>query len=176
LKISTATILAVVCGLVGFAIGYWNQLEGRKAAEAALAEATRQAETLRGQLAKGTDRANLGDLLARYLVVKDTVEASNYGRAQELSTAWFDAVRAESQRTSSAEFRKGLETALSFRDQATAALAKADAGALARLTGIEDAVRSALGYPAVRVAAPGAAASPAAPTATPAPATQPAVQ
>jgi hypothetical protein len=161
-KVSTAIIIAVVCGVLGFGFGFWQQYDGRKSAEASLAETTRQVETLRGQLAKGTDRANMGDLLARFLVVKDSVEARNFRKAQELSTAWFDAVRTESQRTTSPDFKKALESALSLRDQATAALTKADVGALAQMTGVEDAIRSALGFPAVRIAPPSAPAAPAA--------------
>jgi hypothetical protein len=161
-KVSTAIIVAVVGGVLGIGYGFWQQYHGRKSAEASLAEATRQVDTLRGQLAKGADRANMGDLLARFLVVKDSVEPRNFGKAQELSTAWFDAVRTESHRTTSPDFKRALESALSLRDQTTAALTKADVGALAQMTGVEDAIRSALGFLAVRIAPPGAPAAPAA--------------
>lgn len=152
MKGTTVAIVAVICALLGFALGFWPQYQQRKSTEALLAEMTQQAETLRGQLSQSTDRVKMGDILAQFLIMKDVVGAKNFGKAQELSTTWFDAVRAESQRTPNAEFKKALETALSYRDPVTVALTKADLGALGQMTGVEDAIRAALGFPAVRIA------------------------
>ncbi len=149
------------CSGSGWASG--RRYQQRKATEALLADVTQQVETIRGQLSQSADRVRVGDLLAQFLVLKDVVGAKNFGKAQELSTAWFDAIRAESQRTPNADFKKALETVLSFRDQVTVALTKGDLGALSQMNGIEDALRGALGFPAVRVAPESLQAVPAAP-------------
>lgn len=163
MKGTTIAIIAAICALLGFGLGFWPQYQQRKATEALLTDMTQQVETIRGQLSQSADRVKVGDLLAQFLVLKDVVGAKNFGKAQELSTTWFDAIRAESQRTPNADFKKALETALSFRDQVTVALTKGDLGALSQMNGIEDALRGALGFPAVRVAPESLQAAPAAP-------------
>jgi hypothetical protein len=130
-------------------------------------ELTGQAETLQADLAQRTDRVQMSDLLARLLVLKDMAGVQNYGKAQELSTAWFDSIRAQSQATPNAEFRAALESSLSFRDALTVALTRGDPGAMAILSSVEEPIRAALGYPAARIppepameAAPGVPFSP----------------
>jgi hypothetical protein len=162
-KGTTVAVIAAICAVLGFALGFWPQYQQRTATEALLADMTSQAETLRGQLSQSADRVRMSDLLAQYLVIKDVVTDKNFGRAQELSTAWFDAIRAESQRTPNAEFRQALDTVLSFRDPVTMALTRGDLGALGQMTGIEDALRAALGFPSVRIAPETLAAAPTAP-------------
>lgn len=167
MKGSTVAIIAALCGMVGFALGFWPQFQQRQAANAQVAELTRQVETLQADLAQRTDRVQVSDLLARLLVLKDMTGVQNYGKAQELSSAWFDAIRAQSQATPNPEFRAALESSLSFRDALTVALTRGDAGAMAILSSVEEPIRAALGYPAARIppepateAAAGAAVSP----------------
>lgn len=167
MKGSTVATIAALCAMVGFALGFWPQFQQKQAANARVTELTRQTETLQADLAQRTDRVQVSDLLARLLVVKDMVSVQNYGKAQELASPWFDAIRAQAQATANPEFRTALESSLSFRDTLTVALTRGDPGAMAILSSIEEPIRAALGYPAARIppeaameAAPGVPFSP----------------
>jgi hypothetical protein len=70
----------------------------------------------------------------------------NYGQALDLSSPFFDAVRAEATGSPDSGLRDGLNEVLAMRDGVTAALAKADPTVIETLHGIELRLRRALGY------------------------------
>ena len=133
-------LVAVVLLGAAFLVGYVPERRQRSAAEAEL-------ERLRSRLAVDEDRGRTSELLGRVLLVREVTARQDYGHAQELSSAFFDAVRAEASTTQDAQLRGGLNEALARRDAVTAALAKADAGAVDMLHTIELRLRQALGYP-----------------------------
>jgi hypothetical protein len=104
-------------------------------------------ERVRNSLTAAEDRVRSAELLGRLLMVRELAARQDYGHAQELSSAFFDAVRAEASATHDAQLREGLTYALAKRDAVTAALAKADMGAVAILRTIELRLRQDLGYP-----------------------------
>lgn len=101
---------------------------------------------LQTRLATAEARVRLGELLGQALTVKEVAMRQNYGQALELSTPFFDAVRAETARAADAGLRDGLNEVLAMRDEVTAALAKADPTVVESLHGIELRLRRALGY------------------------------
>jgi hypothetical protein len=151
MKTSTVAAIAVVCAVIGFGLGYWPQAQQRKAAVAEVAVMNGEVESLKADLAKSTARVQISDILAQLLVLKDVVGIQNYGKAQELSSAWFDAVRALGQTTPDPGFRQALEASLAFRDPLTIALTRGDPGAMGILSSIEEPIRAALGFPAARI-------------------------
>jgi hypothetical protein len=80
------------------------------------------------------------------LAINEVVMRQNYGQAQELSSAFFDEVRAEAAATSMDEFRSVLQDVLSRRDSVTALLTKADPSVRDVLHTIEVQIRRVLGY------------------------------
>lgn len=98
-------------------------------------------------MAQAEARVRAAELLGRVLTLREAVVRQNYGQALELSSAFFDAVRAEAGATPEAALREALTGVLASRDQLTAALAQSHPGVLDALHGIEIRLRRALGYP-----------------------------
>jgi hypothetical protein len=132
--------VAVVVLGAAYLAGYLPERQQRTSAEMEL-------ERLGNRLAVAEDRIRSSELLGRILMVREVTARQDYGHAQELSSAFFDAVRAEASATHDAQLRDGLHEALAKRDGVIAALAKADAGAIEILHSIELRLRQALGYP-----------------------------
>jgi hypothetical protein len=120
-----------------FVAGYWPQAERRAEVEAELAAA--QAEVAAAEV-----DAALGRLLVRLRFVSDAVSARNYGQAQQLSSVFFEAVRAEALRAPTAETQAVLEDLLQRRDAVTAALAQADPAVLDTIHDLELVLRDAI--------------------------------
>jgi len=128
--------------LIGLAYvgGYWPEHRQRVALDADIA-------TLREQLAESEARVRMGRLLGEVLNIREAVVTLNYGQAQELSSRFFDSVRAEASATPVAAFKVAFEAVLQTRDQVTAALARGDQAAGESLRRSELQLREALGYP-----------------------------
>jgi hypothetical protein len=135
--------------LVGgaYVAGYVPERRVRIAAEA-------EAEALRTRLAASEARVRVGELLGRALTLKDVAIRQDYGRALELSSQFFDAVRTESPRSDVGP-PDGLNEILSLRDRVTAALAKADPAVVDTLHDVELRLRRLLGYGLPAESAPG---------------------
>jgi hypothetical protein len=89
----------------------------------------------------------VGRLLGEVLNIREAVGSLNYGNAQQLSSAFYDSVRAEASITPVAAFKTALEAVLQVRDEVTAALARGDQAALEPLRRSELQLRKVLGYP-----------------------------
>lgn len=137
--------LAILIMGATFLGGYWPEHQRRAAFEA-------QAATLGAQLADAEARVRMARLLGELLSVSEAVTALNYGQARELSSTFFDGVRAEAARTPVPSFKTALESILQRRDGVTAALSRGDqtAGELLRTSQMQ--LREALGYPVARPA------------------------
>ncbi len=135
-------IAGVVVLLVGLAYvgGYWPEHRQRVALEADVA-------ALRERLADSDARVRMGGLLGEVLNIREALVSLNYGTAQQLSSSFFDGVRAEASITPVAAFRTTLEAVLQVRDQVTAALARGDQAAVEPLRRSELQLREVLGYP-----------------------------
>ncbi len=140
-------IVAIVILGAAYLAGYVPERQQR-------ATAQMEIERLQNNLIAAEDRVRSGELLGRLLMVREVTARQDYGQAQELSSAFFDAVRAEVSTTHDSQLRDGLNAGLGKRDAVTAALAKADAGAIEILHTIELQLREALGYPVPPEAAP----------------------
>lgn len=134
-----AGVVVVVIGLA-YVGGYWPEHRRRVAIEA-------DAAGLRQRLADSEARVRMGRLLGEILNIREAVVWLNYGNAQQLSTSFFDGVRAEGSITPVAAFKTALEAVLQARDQVTAALARGDQAALEPLRRSELQLRDVLGYP-----------------------------
>jgi hypothetical protein len=132
-------IAVVVLLGAAFLAGYVPERQQRSTAETEIAR-------LRDRLVVAEDRVRTGELLGRILTIREVTARQDYGEAQKLSSASFDAIRAEAARTHDAQLRGGLNEALARRDAVTAALAKADPAATEILHTIELRLRQALGY------------------------------
>lgn len=108
---------------------------------------TLRAETgrLGRQLAAAEAQIRTGGLLGELLAVTDAAVARNYQDARTGAVRFFDAVRAETDRSSGAR-RAALTRVLQRRDPATTALARGDAAALDQLRESMVLLRHALGY------------------------------
>ncbi len=135
-----AEAVAVVLIGAAYLAGYLPERQQRTSAEMEI-------ERLRSRLTTAEDRVRGSELLGRILMVREVTARQDYGHAQELSSAFFDAVRAEASATHDTQLRDGLNVVLGRRDAVTAALAKGDAGAIEILHNIELRLRQALGYP-----------------------------
>jgi hypothetical protein len=133
-------VVAVVLLGAAFLGGYVPEHRQRASAEM-------EVERLRNRLVVAEDRVRMSELLGRILTIGEVTARQDYGHAQDLSSAFFDAVRAEGSTTHDDQLRAGLAEALARRDAVTAALAKADPGVLDILHTIELRLRQALGYP-----------------------------
>lgn len=135
LIITTAGV--VIAG--AYLAGYLPESRGRIAAEAEVGE-------LQMRLAAAEGRVRVGELLGQALTLKEVAKRQDYGQALDLSSPFFDAVRAEAARSPDSGSRTGLNEVLAMRDAVTAALAKADPTVIETLHGIELRLRRALGY------------------------------
>jgi hypothetical protein len=131
--------VGVFVAVSSFLAGYLPQRARRAAAEA-------QADMLRARVAGAEFSVRVGQLLGRELMLRDLVMRSEYTRAQSLSSAFFDAVRAESQAAAEPEGRESLVAMLGQRDTVTRMLATADAGVSDVLASIEHQLRVILGH------------------------------
>ena len=131
-------VLVVLLAGLAYLAGYWPEHQRRQALEG-------QVASLQVQLAEAQARVRLGGLLGQLLAAEDAVSAQNYGQAQALSSAFFDAVRAEMTRTGN--FKDALEKVVGMRDPVTASLTRGDPQALTLLRDAETLVRNALGFP-----------------------------
>lgn len=131
-------IIAVIL-LIGLAylIGLLPQRQRRL-------ELEREVASLQSQLADAEARGRICGLYTRVQGLIDVVAQQNYGQAVEASTAFFDEVRAESNRTEQAAFQEVLQSVLATRDSVTGALTKADPASLDGLRRSADLLRSAL--------------------------------
>jgi hypothetical protein len=134
-------VAAAVVLLLGaaFLAGYVPERRLRMAAE-------EQARLAQDRLAAAEARVRFGELLGEVLTVKEVTMRQNYGQAQELSSSFFDRVRAEASETREMAFREALNEILAKRDAVTAALTKADTGVVETLHTMELRLRRALGY------------------------------
>jgi hypothetical protein len=131
--------IAVVLLGAAFLAGYVPEHQQRLTAEMEI-------ERLRNRLVVAEDRVRAGELLGRILTIREVTARQDYGEARNLSSASFDAIRAEAATTHDAQLRGGLNETLARRDAVTAALAKADPGATKILHTIELRLRQSLGY------------------------------
>ena len=134
-----AGIVLLVVGLA-YVGGYWPEHQRRVALEV-------DAESLRERLADSEARVRMGRLLGEALNIREAVGSLNYGNAQQLSSTFFDGVRAEASITPIAAFKTALEAVLQARDQVTTELARGDRAALEPLRRSELQLREVLGYP-----------------------------
>ncbi len=130
---------AVVLAGVAFFVGYWPQHQRRQVLEA-------QVVSLQAQLAEAQTGVRLGSLLGQLLIIEDTLSSQNYGEAQALSSKFFDAARAEAQRTSAAGSRGALEKIVQMRDAVTASLTRGDPQAMTLLRDAETLLLNELGF------------------------------
>jgi hypothetical protein len=98
-------IVAVVLLGAAFLAGYVPERLRRTTAE-------REMARVRNDLVVAGDRVRSSELLGRLLMVREVTARQDYGQAQELSSAFFDAVRAEASATRDAQLRSGLNEAL----------------------------------------------------------------
>jgi hypothetical protein len=160
----------VVAILVAFGAGFWAERRRTQAVEFEASQLRAQLAQTQAALASAEARVRLGALLGQILVLEQALAERNYGVAQELSTRFFDDVRAESDRTPDAAFRQALEGILGVRDAYTASLTRIDSASLEMLRGARSRIRQALGYPLSWKEATAPAAGPAA---SPSPAASP---
>jgi len=141
-------LFALILILAVYLVGYWPERGKRSAAEGQLKEQ-------QTQLADSQARVREAELLGQVLNLRDAVLARNYGQAQDLSSKFFDAVRAEearSPRPSSAS--AAYEAILGMRDAVTARLTKSDPTVVDLVRQAELRLRVALGYPVPPSTAP----------------------
>lgn len=138
-------IIAVVI-VIAYLVGYWPERQRR-------IERDQEAVSLQTRLAEAEARVRLAQVLGELLHVIDAIEAMNYGDAQSLSSRFFDAARAEYDRTADAGVRSVLQSVFQTRDDVTSALARGDATVLRTLRNAELQLRAALGYSVPRTAA-----------------------
>ncbi|MHB8797762.1 MAG: hypothetical protein ACYDBY_04785 [Thermoanaerobaculia bacterium] len=134
-------VLAVVgvILLIGFAylIGLLPQRQRRL-------ELEREVASLQSRLADAQATGRVCGLYTRVQGLIDVVAQQNYGQAVEASTAFFDEVRAEAERTSEPAIREMLQSVLASRDSVTGALTRADPASLEELRRTADLLRGVL--------------------------------
>lgn len=135
-------VLAGVVVLAGlaFLVGYWPQHRLRQTLAG-------QVDGLEAQLADTRARVRLGGLLGQLLAAEDAVSAQNYGLAQTLASTFFDATRAEGERTPPGGLDDTLARIVQMRDPVTASLTRGDPQALAMLREADMLLRLELGFP-----------------------------
>lgn len=146
-------VLAVVgvLLLIGFAylIGLLPQRQRRL-------ELEREVASLQSRLADARATGRVRGLYTRVQGLIDVVAQQNYGQAAEASTAFFDEVRAEADRTNEPAIREMLPSVLATRDSVTGALTKADPASLEELRRAANLLRGVLeNREAVPPSAPG---------------------
>jgi len=136
-KLRLGALIAVVIGLVYFA-GYWPQRQAGVASEKVL-------DLTRVSLEQAEARNRLYGLQSRLIDLLATVEARNFGAAQEQASAFFDAVRAEAERPDQSQVRAALARIGTGRDALTVALTQNDPAALSLAHDAMTQLRVALG-------------------------------
>jgi len=136
---SIAAIVAAVVIVGTFLAGYWPQRRARMTAE-------KQVQALQEELSQAQTRIRVGELLGQVLTVKETAARRNYGYAQELSSAFFDAVGIEAMTVSDADLRGALDGVLARRDMVTTSLAQSDPAVVEALHDVEVRLRRALQF------------------------------
>jgi hypothetical protein len=157
-KYLVVVVLVLVAG--AWVAGFAPEYSARHEAEAARDELLQQLDAAQA----GT---RVGDLLGQCLALEDLAREGRFVEAQPLSSAFFDEVRAESQRTADPALRDSLVAVLSERDPVTAALTRGESGVAERIRAIGKRLRRRLGYtvpggaPATEAAAADAVPTPA---------------
>lgn len=139
MKRSIVIAIAGVIVLIGLAylIGLLPQRQRRL-------ESEREVASLQSRLADAEARGRVCGLYTRVQGLIDVVAQQNYGQAVQASTAFFDEVRTEADRTDQVAFREVLQSVLATRDSVTGALTKGDPASLKELRRSADLLRSAL--------------------------------
>jgi hypothetical protein len=132
----TAVLVAMI---VAYYIGYWPQ---RRQVAQFESEVTELRERIADLEARDRAAALLGDLLN----LTDTVMRKDYGRAQQLSSAFFDRVRAEAANSPIPSLRSGFSSILATRDAVTGGLARSDEQVTQTLQELQVEMRMALGF------------------------------
>ena len=136
LKIAGAAVAVVAAA---YFVGYLPERSARRAAQT-------EAEELRTALAAAETRVRTAELLGRILLIRDVVSRQDYGQARQLSSSFFDAVRAEASTSPEPTLREALNAALGERDTMTSQLATGTPSVLDAIRGVELRLRQALGY------------------------------
>jgi cell division septation protein DedD len=161
-------VAVLVAALVGAAFvgGYWPQRQARGELEGRVKGLEERIKALEKELSEAQARVRMAGILGHMLTLIDVVAEKNYGHARTMGSAFFDAVRAESDRASVPGFKEVLEGILANRDAVTAGLTEGDPRVLDLLRKGEARLRQALGGPQVAPPplAPGTTASGAAPS------------
>ena len=125
--------------LIGFAylIGLLPERQRRLALE-------REVASLQSRLADAEATGRVCGLYTRVQGLIDVVAQQNYGQAVQVSTAFFDEIRAEADRTNEPAIREVLRSVLATRDSVTGALTKADPASLEVLRRAADLLRGVL--------------------------------
>lgn len=103
----------------GYIWGYWSEHQQLVQVQSAIPQKDQQ-------ITKAGNVARVAHLENELLALLDQAAAQNYGEAQKLSGRFFDEVRVEADRPTSAPYRQTLEDILARRDAVTAGLARAD--------------------------------------------------
>ena len=138
--------LKVVLAVAALALAAGSYFAGLLPERQERRRAEARAEQLRVELDAAQGRLRVAALLGTALTLEDVTLNLDYGQARDLSTAFFDEVRAESVATTDEGLRSGLSQALVRRDAVTTALATGDAAVVQALQEIELDLRRALGY------------------------------
>jgi hypothetical protein len=137
---------AIVVVIGAYLVGYWPQRRQVAVLEAEVA-------TLHDRVADLEARNRAAALLGELLNVIDAVGLKDYGRAQQLSSTFFDHVRVETTTSSIESVRSGLSSILGARDAVTSALARADGQVIDQLQKLGIQLRATLGYPTAAIQA-----------------------
>lgn len=130
---------------VAYFVGYWPERQTRLATEATL-------EATRANLEQAEAQNRLYALQSRLVELATTVEARNFGDAQQQATVFFNAVRTEAGRPDQSRVRSVLEGIVAGRDALTVALTQNDPATPEMLHGMIGRLREALGETAPSVA------------------------
>jgi hypothetical protein len=130
--------ILVVLVAVAYVAGGWAERRNCAPVQARLAEAE-------ARLVRADEQAHIAGIMADLMRLRDEVAQQNYGQARELSTPFFDDVRAAGARAHDAQVRQALDSLLAQRDPVTEALAQGDAAALALLQNAAAPLRNVLG-------------------------------
>ena len=145
MSLRTTVILILLAAIVGFLAGWWPQREARLALERELTGLKQTTQTAEAKAAAAESRIRAGALLGQALALGELIAAGDFARAQSVSTALFDGVRAETM--AGGPFKAAMDEALALRDPVTAGLAKRDAASGAVVRRVQVMLRHGLGYP-----------------------------
>lgn len=126
--------------IVTFLAGFWPQHRRAAALE-------RETQDLHDRIAVLEGQVRGAELLGSLLDLTDAVSRRDFGRAQALSSTFFDQVRTQAASSAAPALRSGLPVVLAERDAVTAQLAGSDQQVMVRLHDLQLKLRSALGYP-----------------------------